>query len=92
MSLRTADVDRVFGKLKMRVRNGKDRLALFYHERRLITRTKRSFGSRKIDGTVRHLIRQQLKLSEAEFSGMVDCSLGREDYVNILRKKKKIPS
>ena len=90
MSLRAADEDRVFSKLIMRVRNGKDRLALFYHKGRLITRTKRSFGSRKIDGTVRHLIRQQLKLSEAEFSGMVDCSLGREDYVNILRKKKKI--
>ena len=87
MSLRSRDVDRVFDKLRMKVRDGKDRHALFYHKGKLILRTKRSFGDRKIDSKIRHLIRQQLKLSETEFANVVGCTVNRTEYIKILRKK-----
>ena len=87
MSLRSRDVDRVFDKLDMKVRDGKDRYALLYHEGKLILRTKRSLGNRKINSKIRHLIRQQLKLNEAEFSNVIDCTLERPGYIEILKKK-----
>lgn len=87
MSLKAKDVDKVFNKFDMRVKNGKDRYALFYYEGRLILRTKRSLGKHKIDNKVRYLIRQQLKLSDTEFSQAIDCTLGRPDYVKILKNK-----
>lgn len=92
MSLRSRDVDKVFNKLRMEVRDGKDRLALFYHEGKLILRTKRSLGNRKINSKIRYLIRQQLKLSEAEFSNVVDCTLERAGYIKILKRKGLIPT
>ena len=71
----------------MVIRDRKAWLARFYHEGKLVTWTKRSFGSGKINGQVRHLIRQQLKLNEKEFDGVIDCTLERQDYVSILRRK-----
>ena len=87
MSLETRDVDRVYRKLGMKVTDSKDRLARFYHKGKLILLTRRSLGNRKIDGKVRHLIRQQLKLNQTEFSGVVDCTLPGEDYIDILKRK-----
>ena len=37
-----------------------------------------------------NLIRQQLKLNEAQFSGLISCSVSRDDYVAILRSKRII--
>jgi len=91
VSLKSRDVDRVFNKLHMKVRDGKDRYALFYHEGKLILRTKRSLGDRKINSKIRYLIRQQLKLSETEFSNVVDCTVDRTGYIKILKKKGLIP-
>lgn len=87
MSLKSRDVDRVFDKLQMKVRNGKDRFALFYYKGKYILRTKRSLGDRKIDSKIRHLIRQQLKLNETQFFDLVDCTLERLGYIKILKKK-----
>lgn len=87
MSLKSRDVDKVFDKLQMEVRNGKDRYALFYHKGKFILRTKRSLGDRKINSKIRYLIRQQLKLSETEFSRVIDCSIERPAYIKILKKK-----
>ena len=91
MSWNARDFDKVFNKLRMTVRNGNDRIALFYHNGRLITRTKRSLGKGKVDNKIRHLIRQQLKLSDSALSGIKNCSLQREDYVEILRHQGYIP-
>ena len=71
-------------KLDLQVRNSRDRLAWFIHDGKVITRTRRSHGSGDLP---RHLIRQQLKLSEAELAGVVSCSLERPDYVQILKAK-----
>ena len=91
MSWNARDLDTGFDKLQMKVRTGKDKLALFYHNGMLVTRTKRPLGKGKVDNTVRHLIGQQLKLSESVFSGIKNYSLGRAVYVQILKKKGYIP-
>lgn len=92
MSLKSKDVDKVFDKLKMEVKDGKDRYARFYHKGKLIVCTKRSLGDRKINSKIRHLIRQQLKLSETQFANVIDCTLERPGYIQILKKKGLIPA
>lgn len=72
-------------KLCLRVRDSRDRLAWFEHNDKVITRTKRSHG-RGFD-LPKNLIRQQLKLSEEELAGILECSLTREDYIGILKRK-----
>ena len=64
-----------------------DRHAKFYYDGRLILATKRSFGSGKIEGRVQHLIRQQLKLNEAEFAELIACPLKLDGYIEILRSR-----
>jgi len=71
-------------KLQLRTRNSGDRLAWFEHEGKVITRTKRSHGNKDLP---EHLIRQQLKLNEQQFSGLISCSVTHDDYVEILTKK-----
>jgi len=71
-------------KLGLQTRQSRDRLAWFEHEGRVITRTKRSHGKGDLP---EHFIRQQLKLNERELQGIIGCSLVRDDYVQILRKK-----
>ncbi len=71
-------------KLELKVRNSGDRLAWFEHEGRIIVRTKRSHGNKELPA---HLIRQQLKVNEEQFSGLINCSVTKSDYVEILTKK-----
>lgn len=87
MSLTASDIDRAWDKLGMVIRNTGDRHALFYHEDRLILRTKRSFGAGKLDGQIPHFIRQQLKLNDAQFRDLIACPLDRARYVEILKQK-----
>jgi len=61
--------------------------ALFYVNDVLVLKTKRSHGSGKIDGNVRHFIRQQMKLNEAQFTLAIDCPLTRAEYLQILGAK-----
>jgi hypothetical protein len=71
-------------KLRLKIRNSGDRLAWFEHEGRVVTRTKRSHGSGDLP---QHLIRQQLKVNESQFSGIISCSIGHDEYVEILKGK-----
>lgn len=87
MSISGAEIDRAWAKLGMEIKNTGDRHALFYHEGALILRTKRSFGSGKIDGKIPHFIRQQMKLNDSQFSDLIACPLGRDGYVAILKGK-----
>jgi hypothetical protein len=75
--------------LRLRARESGDRLAWFEYEGKVVTRTKRSHGSKDLPG---HLIRQQLKLNEEQLAGVLSCDLEYEDYVEILKKKGYIPS
>ena len=80
--MKVHEFDRLETKLKLKVRNARDRLAWFEYEGKVITRTKRSHGSKELPS---HLIRQQLKLTEQQFSGILGCSLKLRDYVQILK-------
>ncbi len=90
MSLKVGDVDRVFDKFQMRIKHGSDKYARLYYGEKLILRTKRSLGKRKIEGKIRYLIRQQLQLNEEQFAQAIGCSLKREGYIQILKRKKLI--
>ncbi|MBM4029231.1 MAG: hypothetical protein FJ280_28110 [Planctomycetes bacterium] len=70
--------------MRLRTRESGDRLAWFEYEGTVVTRTKRSHGSKDLPG---HLIRQQLKLNQQELAGVLSCALEYDDYVSILKKK-----
>ena len=80
--MKVHEFDRLENKLKLKVRNARDRLAWFEYEGKVITRTKRSHGNKELPS---HLIRQQLKLTEQQFSGIIGCSLKLRDYIKILK-------
>lgn len=90
--MKAADVDRVFRKLEMEIRDTKDRHAWFVHEGKRILKTKRSHGRGELKGNIRHFIRQQLKVNEEQFRDLRDCPLDRGGYIEILRQKGLIPS
>ena len=71
-------------KLQLHTRNARDRLAWFEYEGRVITRTKRSHGNKDLP---EHLIRQQLKVSQEQFAGLISCAFSRDDYVAWLKSK-----
>ena len=90
MSISGKDVDRAWEKLGMEIKDTNDRHALFRVDGKLILRTKRSFGSGKIDGNIQHFIRQQMKLDNEQFAELLACPLDRPRYIEILREKKFI--
>jgi hypothetical protein len=90
VSVKSGDIDRIFNKLRMKIREGKDTLAWFEYDGRPIIYTRRSHGRGDI-GNIAHFIRQQLKVSEEQFAGLRDCPLSLADYVAILRGKGLIP-
>ena len=87
MSVKAADIDRVFTKLRLEVRDGKDKIAWLVVDDVKIWMTGRSHGKGAVGG-VAHLLRQQLKVNEATFRGLIQCPVSRDDYLGILREKK----
>jgi hypothetical protein len=78
---------KIENKLGLKTRNAGDRLAWFEHDGAVVVRTKRSHGNKDLP---ENLIRQQLKLNEDQFSGLISCSVSRDDYIEILRGKRII--
>lgn len=87
MTLKAREIDGAWAKLGMETKNTGDLHALFKHDGKLIPRTKRSFGSGKLDGNIPNLIRQQMKLNDSQFRDLIDCPLTRDGYIEILRAK-----
>lgn len=90
MTLKAHEFDRIQKKLNLQTRNTGDKIAWFYHEGKKILRTKRSHG--RGDLPAAHMIRQQLKVNEDQFRGLIDCSVELKDYIEILRGKNILPS
>lgn len=84
VNLKRHHFESIVTKLGLITRNSGDRHAWFEHDGRVITRTKRSFGSGELPTD---LIRQQLKLNEQQLADLVGCQIGRPEYVEILRGK-----
>lgn len=89
MTLKAHEFETLVQKLELKTRNTGDRHAWFEYEGKVITRTRRSLG--KGDLPASDQIRQQLKLNEDELRQILQCRLYREDYLEILRRKGKLP-
>ncbi len=74
-------------KLGLKTRNSGDRLAWFEYQGKAVTYTKRSHGNKDLP---ENLIRQQLKVNESQFAGLLSCSVTLDEYVEILKGKKII--
>lgn len=85
MTIKAQEFDRVVEKLGFQTRDSGDLLAWFEHQGKIIVRTRRSKGSG--DLPMQHSIRQQLKLNEDQLRRVIDCSLMRPDYIQILGSK-----
>ena len=85
MTIKANEFDRIVAKLDLKTRNGRDLLAWFEYEGKVVLRTRRSKGSG--DLPVQHSIRQQLKLNEKELAELLRCTLDRVGYVGMLRQK-----
>jgi hypothetical protein len=83
--IKAQEFDRVVEKLGFTKRDSGDLLAWFEHDGKVIARTKRSKGSG--DLPMQHSIRQQMKLNEQQLRDAIRCSLGRTEYITILREK-----
>lgn len=82
--MKVHEYTKIENKLGLTSRNAGDRLSWFEHEGVVVVRTKRSHGNKDLP---EHLIRQQLKLNEKQFSDLIDCPLTRKGYVDILTQK-----
>ena len=86
--MKVHEFERIVSKLGLRVRNAGDRLAWFEYGGKTIVRTKRSHGNKDLP---EHLIRQQLKVNEKQFSGLISCDVSLDDYITVLKGKGLIP-
>jgi len=85
--MKIRDVLRIFDKLEMETREGEDTLAFFRWEGRTILWTKVPHKRGELKGKLPHFIRQQLRLNEDQFRAVIDCTIWRKEYVDILRSK-----
>ena len=89
MTIKAREFDALVRKLQMQTRDGRDLHAWFEFEGKVITRTRRSKGSG--DLPMQHSIRQQLKVNEMQMRELIRCTLGRDDYLEILRNRGLLP-
>jgi hypothetical protein len=87
--MKVHEFDRVVKKLGMETRDSSHHHAWFVHDGVTVARTKRSHGNNKF--IPEHLIRKQLHVDQREFSGLISCSVNKQDYIKILIDKGVIP-
>ena len=87
MQLKKAEIGKLFDKLKLDVRSTKHRYGWFTFEGKKILTVHYSHGKGSVPGRVSDKIRSQLKLSQKDFRGLIDCPLTLEDYISILKQK-----
>lgn len=86
MSIRARDFDLLIRKFEFTTRNAGDLLAWLEYDGKVVVRTKRSFIKGR-DLPFQHQIRQQLRLNESELREALSCTLDKEGYLAILRRK-----
>jgi hypothetical protein len=87
MSLKGADIDRMWKKLGFITKNSGDIHAKLVVDGRAVKFTKRSMGSGNLDGNIPNFIRRQMGLTQDQFADAVNCPLKRDGYIQILRDK-----
>jgi hypothetical protein len=83
--MKVHEFEKIVNKLGMQTRDTHDRLAWLVHNGETIVRTRRSQGNSK--HLPEHLIRQQLKINEEQFAGLISCHVSKQDYIQILTDK-----
>ena len=87
MSIRSRDFDRVIRKFDFQTRDSGDLLAWFEYDGKVVLRTKRSHTSGSRDLPFQHAIRQQMKLNEDELREAIRCTLSKDAYIELLKRK-----
>lgn len=88
MQINAADLRRVFAKLKVETVECKHHIRGFVVvDGRRVLSLHFSNGRKDMWGSVAHLFRRSLHLSQSEFEELVRCTLSREEFVEILRSK-----
>ena len=85
--MKVREVLKLFDKLEMEIREGRDTIATFRYNEQAIIRTKVPHKSGELKGNLVHFIRQQMRLNEIQFQKLADCTLYRKDYEEILKDK-----
>ena len=85
--MKVRDILRLFEKLEMEIREGRDTIAKFKYRGKVISRTKVPHKRGELKGKLPYFIRQQLRINDKQFRGFIDCTLYRQDYEAILREK-----
>jgi hypothetical protein len=83
--MKVHEFEKIVNKLGMQTRDTHDRLAWLVHDGVTVVRTRRSQGNSK--HLPAHLIRQQLKVNEEQFAGLIACHVSKQDYLEILTGK-----
>lgn len=83
--MKVHEFERIVNKLGLETRNAHDRLAWLVHNGKTIIRTRRSHGKGKF--MPQDKIRQQLKVNESQLSGLISCTVSKDDYIKILTDK-----
>lgn len=83
--MKVREFEIIVNKLGMETRNSSERHAWLVHNGVTVVRTRRSHGNNKF--MPEHQIRQQLKVNEEQFAGLISCSVKKEHYIEILTDK-----
>ena len=85
MPIRAREFDRMVNKFGFQTRHGRDLHAWLAYEGNIVVRTRRSKSSG--DLPMEHSIRQQMKLNRQEFNLARRCTMTRDQYIEILKRK-----
>ena len=86
MPLAAHEFDRLVRKLGFETRHSRDLHAWLTIDDKIVVRKRRSKKSSG-DLPMFYSIRQQLKLNDSQLREAINCTLGRELYIDILRNK-----
>ena len=89
MDLRSQTIKDVFQKLEVELVSRSEHHCGFFvvNGVRVLTIHQHTGGPATVKGTAVQLFRKSLKLSEPEFKALIGCTLSREQFVSILRRR-----
>ncbi len=85
--MKVNEVEKIFRKLDLKVRSTGHNYGWLIVNGRKILRVHYSHGKGDIPSIVANKMRGQLKLSQKDFSELLNCPLTYEGYLNILKQK-----
>ena len=87
MQVKKTDIQKLFKKLNLEVRSTKHRYGWLVVDGKKILRVHYSHGKGDVVGKISDKIRNQLRLTQDDFSNLINCPLSAEQYTEILRDK-----